>query len=505
MAAASLREYILDCCEKHGSLLCCTEIRRDQQYTYTYAELLHALRLIGSYLSSLNTTHHHTALLGRTSFEWIAAYLGALCYGTVVIPLNANASSEDLLQQFLHTDADILLYDAAEETTAKLIAEETGCSLFCLNSPSGQAASFSSLRAKGEILPMPPASPSRVAEILFTSGTTGKQKAVMLTDDNILCSVLFGIESFSISPSSVAVSVLPNHHAYELAVGILIPLHFGVTIAAMDRMIHFVRNLAVFRPEVILAVPALLETLRKEILRVQAGGAEDTLQLLGGNLKMLVCGGASLRDELAAFFRNLGIPVLQGYGLTECGPIVSCDSSRRQHKLGRVSPFCQVICADGELLVRGRNVMAGYYRDPEETARVIRDGWFHTGDLGSVDPDGYLSLSGRLKNLIILSNGENVSPEEIEDLLSGEAVIAGCRVFGEDDLIAAEICPDPSRIPQPGSSDPKEAVWAAIRRVNQSLPKYKQIERIHLRQDPFPMTSTRKIIRNNQQGGTENE
>ena len=502
MAAASLQEYILDCCEKHSSLLCCTEMRGDRLYTHTYAELLRDLRLMGSSLSSPDTVRRHVALLGRTSFEWIAAYLGALCYGTVAVPLNADAPAEDLLRQFRHADAEILVYDAAEETAAALIAEKTGCRLVCLNGTPGRADSFPPLRAKGAILPLPPAEPARVAEILFTSGTTGKPKAVMLTGDNILCSVLFGIESFRISPSSVAVSVLPNHHAYELAVGILIPLHFGVTIAAMDRMIRFVRNLAVIRPEVILAVPALLETLRKEILREQARGAEDALRLLGGNLKMLVCGGASLREEPAAFFRNLGIPVLQGYGLTECGPIVSCDSISRQYKLGRVSPFCQVICADGELLVRGRNVMPGYYKDPEETARVIRDGWFHTGDLGEVDPDGYLSLTGRLKNLIVLSNGENVSPEAIEDLLSGEAVIAGCRVFAEDDLIAAEIFPDRSGT---GGRDPEEAVWAAVRRVNRTLPKYRQIERVHLRQHPFPMTATRKIIRNDPQGGTENE
>ncbi|MCR4884800.1 MAG: AMP-binding protein [Clostridiales bacterium] len=505
MHVSSLQEYILDCCEKHSSLVCCKEIRQNKQYTHTYTELLHVIKLIGSHLASQNKTQHHAALLGHTSFEWIASYLGALCYGIIVIPLNANAPQHDILEQFVFADADILIYDATEEPIALLITQTTGCHLVCLNGSSDHAITLPALQTEERILPILPASTSRVAEILFTSGTTGKEKAVMLTDKNILCSVLFGIESFHISKSSVVVSVLPNHHAYELAVGILIPLYFGVTIATMDRVSQFLRNLAIFRPEVILAVPALMEMLRKEILQKHIDKKEDALQFLGGKMKTIICGGAFLREDLAAFFRTRGIAVLQGYGLTECGPIVSCDSDHRQNKLGKVSPYCQVLCIDGEILIQGENVMAGYYKDPAETACVIRNGWFHTGDLGSIDKDGYLSLFGRLKNLIILENGENVSPERIENLLSQNEIIKECLVFGENNLIAAEIFPDAEYIKQHRINDPESAIWAAVSQANRYMPKYMQIERVYLRHEPFQTTSSKKIVRSHPEKGKSNE
>ena len=504
MQAETLQGYILGCCEKHSGLACCKEIRRNQQFTYSYEELLLSLRKTGSYLSALKTEHGHAALLGRTSFEWIASYLGALCYGITAIPLNAGAKPEELLEQFIYADADVLIYDAAEEETAAVIARKTNCILIRLNDPAEEAGTVPETKSTGRILPTPPGNASRVAEILFTSGTTGKQKAVMLTEDNILCSVLTGIESFSINPSSTVASVMPNHHAYELATGILTPLHYGAAIATTDRMTQFFRSLKIFRPEVILAVPALLETLKKETERKRDSGAENELLPPGGKLETLVCGGAALREDLATYFRGLGVTVLQGYGLTECGPIVSCDSIRRQNKLGKVSRFCQVKSEDGEILVRGRNVMAGYYKDPEETARAVRDGWFHTGDLGGADSEGYISLTGRIKNLIILSNGENVSPEEIENLLRREETIAECMVYGEDDLIAAEIYPEPDYVRLYGEAETEKAIRNAVSMTNRSLPKYKQIEHIRLRQEPFRMTSTRKIIRDYPREGEAN-
>ena len=197
------------------------------------------------------------------------------------------------------------------------------------------------------------------------------------------------------------------------------------------------------------------------------------------------------------FYDSIGINIIQGYGITECSPIVSCNTDRKTRKLGEVGPYCTVKCVDGEICVSGDNVMIGYYKNPEETQKVIIDGWFHTGDLGYVDNKNCLSLSGRIKNLIINSNGENVSPEEIENHLAFIDLFANAVVYGEDDLIAVEIYPNFSYVEANGIVNVESEIHKVIDEVNKKLPRKMHIERIHIRKEPFDMTITMKIKRHN--------
>jgi long-chain acyl-CoA synthetase len=223
----------------------------------------------------------------------------------------------------------------------------------------------------------------------------------------------------------------------------------------------------------------------------------DIIDELGGELKSLICGGAFLSDELMDFYDSIGINIIQGYGITECSPIVSCNTDRKTRKLGEVGPYCAVKCVNGEICVSGDNVMMGYYKNPDETQKVIVDGWFHTGDLGNVDKRNCLSLSGRIKNLIINSNGENISSEEIENHLAFIDLIANAVVYGEDDLIAVEIYPNHNYIEANGIIDVEVELHRVIDEVNKKLPRKMHIERIHIRKEPFDMTTTMKIKRHN--------
>ena len=498
----TLQQYIFDCCSAHADLNCCIRSVDGRPVFRTYRELLHSLQVIGTYLASADAPGKHAALLGRTSYDWIASYLGALCYGITAVPLDRALPKQGILDQFVFADADILIYDEQYEETAQYIAEKTGCAhLICINGTSRHPVTAERLEQEGRVITPPAETPERMAEIVFTSGTTGKQKGVMLSYGNILYTVMLGIRLIQIQSPATVLSIMPNNHTYELTVGILTPLYFGATRAVMSNQIHFRKELTVFRPAIILTVPAMMSMLQKEILqeterRQEKTAADIVSTICGGRLKTLICGGAFLPGKLKRFFESLGIAVIEGYGITECSPIVSCNSDRASRRLGVISPYCEVKCIDGEICVRGKNVMLGYYKNPEATQRAMADGWFHTGDLGDVDEQNCLSLTGRIDRLIINSNGENISPEEIENRLSSIELISGCVVYSEDDLIAAEIHPNYELAEQRQITGLDKILWNEVQDVNASMPRKMRVERIHFREKPFEMTTSMKIKKN---------
>ena len=311
---------------------------------------------------------------------------------------------------------------------------------------------------------------------------------------------------------------MPLSHTFEMMTYIAGALHCGGTLYINESVRTVKRNLRDKHPTILVVVPLILQTLRKEILAtakkqgklehlervlklnqtLQKFGLDLSQQLfpdvhaiLGGQLHTVICGGAALDPDLIRFFHALGIEVLQGYGITECSPVVTMNppGHNRIGSVGKCLSCCEVMLQDREICVRGANVSPGYYKDPEANVASFRDGWFHTGDLGRFDQKGYLYFTGRLKNLIILANGENVSPEELEERLYQIDGILDAVVYEKDGIIRAELYVDRNLIPD------ATAAWKFVTPINRSMASYKQIGEIVLRDTEFEKTVTRKIKR----------
>jgi long-chain acyl-CoA synthetase len=378
--------------------------------------------------------------------------------------------------------------------------------------------------------------------LLFTSGTTGSSKGVMLCEKNI-CAVLSGINPMLniITEEDVLLSVLPVYHTYEMSAGILAPMLYGATICISDGIKYVGKNIKQFKPTVMALVPLFANQLYKTIQKTIAKqGKEKTLAFgiklsnflsklhidvrrklfaqvlegLGGRLKYFVVGGAALNPEVATAFANFGIKVTQGYGITECAPLISVVPFNEVNpaSCGKLMPGMQIYIdkerADdsfGEIVVKGDNVMLGYYKNPEETEKVLSaDGWFKTGDYGYVDDEGYIYITGRKKNVIVLQGGKNVFPEEIEEYLEAVPQIEEVVVVGRENAetkdveIVAIVYPNEEECKKSNLEGDAiyEYINGEITKINKKLAAYKHINKLEIREEPFEKTTTRKIRRN---------
>ncbi len=264
---------------------------------------------------------------------------------------------------------------------------------------------------------------------------------------------------------------------------------------------HMVRNMSVFKPDVMLMVPLMIETIYKKLASADASIPKNVLadNVFGGNLKIIFTGGAHLDPFYIDKFAEYGVSVLEGYGMSECSPVISSNTPE-DHKAGSIGkPLSNVEIAfdNGEILVKGSSVMKGYYKMPEETAETLKDGWLHTGDKGYIDDDGFLFINGRVKNLIILSNGENISPEEIENKLALDMLVGEVIVTGENNGLTARIYPEQEVVAAKGLSEEeiKTALQAFLDKYNKTQPTYRQITGLVIRKNPFIRSSTKKIKR----------
>jgi Long-chain acyl-CoA synthetases (AMP-forming) len=358
-----------------------------------------------------------------------------------------------------------------------------------------------------------------LASIVYTSGTTGIPKGVMLSHNN-LCSSLYG-SCCNVWFEGASLLVLPLHHTFGLVAGVLVIMLYGYPVCINRSLKRLSADFQKYRPQNLFAVPLIVETLYKNIWSSAAKQGKDKLlkrlicignlllklkidlrnvffksvmDAFGGNLNLIVSGGAPIDEKYIDGFRSFGITVLNGYGITECGPVVAVNRNRFivPHSVGL--PLCcnEVnIAENGEVLVKGENVMLGYYRDEKMTSQALTDGWFHTGDIGEIDRYGALHITGRIKNLIILANGENISAEWIEQKLYAIPYLNEVIVYGMDHLIVAEIFLDEC------VSDARERIDGDIKMINQQLPQNQNIGRIIIRHTEFPKTTTKKIIRKN--------
>jgi long-chain acyl-CoA synthetase len=377
--------------------------------------------------------------------------------------------------------------------------------------------------------------------LLFTSGTTDTAKAVMLSHRNICQNLMSMCSMLYIDENDVFLSVLPIHHTYECTCGFLCQIYRGCAIAYCEGLRHIVKNLKESKCTVMLGVPLIFESMYRQIMnqaiKQKGKGAikfaiglgnvfkkinidirqklfKQIHEALDGYLRLFISGAAGIDPEIATGFREIGMKLVQGYGLTECSPIVALnrDVNYKDDAAGLPLPKLQVEIHNpdgegiGEIKCKGDSVMLGYYENPEATAEVIKDGWFYTGDLGFIDKDGFVHITGRKKNVIITGNGKNVFPEEIETILNRSLYIKESLVYGKgetdgDTVICARIVPDHEKIDEdvknniaPGTNV-EEIVNNEVKKVNQQLVTYKYIKNITLQDEEFIKTTTKKIKR----------
>ena len=525
----------------------------------TYREALDTVNGLGTALIAHGLKGKRISVIGENCYQWATSYLAAVCGTGVVVPLDKELSAEELKQLIIEADVSAVLFAKKYEKMFKemMASGDTGLEMLVNFSPADECGegvfSWESLVEEGKKLVESGDRSFIEAEIyademsvlLFTSGTTGIAKGVMLSHRNICEDLMSAPTILNVNTWDIFFSVLPVHHTYECTCGFLMPLYKGASIAYCEGLKYIVKNLAEVQPTMILAVPLIFESLYNNIMKnVRKQGKEglvrkvlalnkvtkkvgldlnklllkDILKVFGGRMRVLISGGAAIDPAILQFFNDLGFISVQGYGLTECAPMAALNPDRhkymRNSSVGHLLPGMEVKIEDknedgiGEICVKGPNVMLGYYNMPEETAKVIKDGWFHTGDLGYVDDEEFIYITGRKKNVIITANGKNVFPEELEYYLGRSTMVSESMVWaqedesGQDTVIVATIKPDMEEVEAAigkdaaGDADQVEKLlWTEVDKINENLPFFKKIKKITVRREEFEKTTGKKIKR----------
>lgn len=493
------------------------------------------------------------AIIGETSVEWISSYVAAIAAGGVAIPLDRELETEQIEGFLAFAEADAVVYSPLfNEKFASLAERHSTVKLQIPMAPdkgtwenNTHVLPLAKLMELGEDnleagYTYPETDTERMAEMLFTSGTTGTSKCVALSEKNILAAVNAACETVDFSAEDSIVSVLPIHHTYELCI-MLAALNFGINIAINDSLKRVLKNFALFQPTGLVLVPLFVTTMNKKIWEeARKGGKEHVLKALtkishalrelnfdlrqtlfkqvtgafGGNLNKIVCGGAPLNPELVDIFSEFGIDIFEGYGITECSPLIAVTPyyAPKKGSVGPAVPCCKVRIEgdhvndkgywEGEIQVKGDNVMIGYYKNPEETAKVFtEDGYFCTGDIGYMDDDGYIFITGRKKYVIISDNGKNVFPEEIEEYLAKLETIAESVVLGRKNpeggiTLTAIVYPQLDKFENANDQEViEETISTQVKKLNRKLVSYKQVRALEFRYEPFEKTTSKKIKR----------
>ena len=540
--------------QKHGSKVAFSYFGEGRKLQdITYRELHRMILRMAAGLTTMGFSKKRIAIVGETSVEWIASYLSILAVGGVAIPLDRELEIEVIEGFMENVDAEAIIYSGSfNGKFAKAMETHPTLKHFIPMKPNDRELALSDkviplkeiiehgypIASNGYTLP-PVEKREEIAEFLFTSGTTGTSKCVMLSQKNIFSVVSSACETVDFNADDVLVSLLPIHHTYELACT-LAALDYGAHICINDSLTRVLKNLQLFKPTGLILVPLYIYTFYKKIwseakktgkdkaLKLGIGASRallatgvdrrrkmfaDVHNSFGGRLEKIVCGGAALNPRMIEFFESIGISIYEGFGITECSPLVAVTPyyARKFGSVGPAVPCCQIRIdkmsvnekgyPEGEIQVKGDNVMLGYYKNPKATASVFTaDGWFRTGDMGYLDEDDYCYITGRLKTVIVLENGKNIFPEEIEEYLGDIEAISECVVVGrqsgsEVNLVAI-VYPDSSKFPVTATrEDMYNEIQKQINELNKTLPTYKHIKGVELRDIEFEKTTSRKIKR----------
>ena len=516
----TVKQLLLYCREKYASNTAFSFSRRNQNNEISYIQFKSNVDALGTYLFSQGYTGCHIAVFGENSYEWILTHFAVTCGGNVIVPIDKDLDANDIIELLVDSKSTVLVYsntysDIAEKLQGKL-SDVTYINMKDIPTYIEQG---NQLIADGytEYINAT-VDKDDLASIVYTSGTTGKSKGVMLTHGN------FAIDSYSaccnVSVCGSSILLLPLHHTFGLVAAVFSEMMYGYPIYINSSYKRLLQDFQKAKPQNFFAVPLIAETLYKTIwstaqkqdkdkvlrMLVKISNAlrkcgvdlrklffKSVISAFGGNLNLIICGGAPLSSALIKGFDDLGITVLHGYGITECAPIVAVNRNKF-NVVGSVGlPLrCNEvkIADDGEVLVKGDNVMLGYYHNEVENEKVFVDGWFRTGDIGRIDEYGALHITGRIKNLIILGNGENILAESIEQEIYTIPYVKECIAYGKDNVIVAEVYLDEEVV------DAKDRINDDIQVVNQHLPQIRNIGKVIIRDTEFPKTTTKKIKRN---------
>lgn len=467
----------------------------------SYTELKRDSERFSCVLDKLGQQGCHVALTGATSYTWLTAYLGIVNSASVAVPLDVSLPAEEMCELIDRADATVFVVDEIRKDVAAIVKDRCPKLKYLISmqkeKSDEEALSFWELmgEAAGECKVVP--SPEDLCTIMFTSGTTGKSKGVMLTHRNLAENAT--CLDMKIPKRTVILSVLPIHHAYCLTMDIIKGMTLGSIICINDSLLRVAKNMKLFQPNMILMVPLMIETMAKKLEEAADLPPEIVKkEVFGENFHTICSGGAYLNPSYIDLFKRYGITILQGYGMTECSPVISTTVSWniRKEAVGQLIPNCEAKTVDEELWVRGSSVMKGYYKMPEETAAALtEDGWLRTGDLGYVDEEGFVYLTGRKKNLIITKNGENVSPEELENKIGVHRLVQEILVRESEGVIEAEIFPDYEYAKKKEITDIRAILQEEIDGYNKTAPAHKRIYRLKIRETEFEKTPSKKIKR----------
>ena len=480
----------------------------------TYTEFNQDITSLGTALLKLGLENKKVALISNNRYEWCVSYFAITMGNMVVVPLDKSLQEKEIENLISRSGAEAVIYENKYQEIFQNIKQRNQVNLkyyinFDLKEDTKEELSYQELKNLGEQEVKngnnehknKKVDSNKMSIMLFTSGTTSQPKAVMLSQNNI-CSDIMGIAChFILYPTDVLLSFLPLHHTFESTITIMYGMYYGVTVAFCDGLKYIAKNIEEYKVSVLVAVPLVLETLYKKI--------KQGLYTPGKQLREFLFGSAPMDKNVIEGYNEMGITTIQGYGLTETSPVISTetDKLKRPGSVGQVLPNLQVKVEDknkdgiGEILVKGPSIMLGYYQNEEETKKVLQDGWFKTGDLGFIDEDGFLYVTGRKKDVIVLKNGENVYPAELEILINKLPYVIESVVYShpEERKICAKIVYNEDLIKntygEKTEEEIKNMIWEEIKKINKDLPIYKHIKEIKITTKSFEKTTTQKIKR----------
>ena len=519
----------------------------------THKEFRENINALGTTLIQMGLKDKRIAVISENRYEWELSYLAVAAGVGVIVPLDKALPDNELESLILRSQVEAIIYSSKYDAIMNTLREKKNTNLkyfisMDLEENTQGIYAEKALVEKGKKLLADgnktyidaKIDAEKMGIMLFTSGTTAMSKAVMLSHKNLVTNVMDIIQRFDLTDEDRFLSFLPLHHVFECTVGFLYPISIGGSIAFCEGVKHMAENIKEFEITAMISVPAVFDIIYRKVMKtIEKKGKlanlekgkkvsqfllkmkidlrkqlfKEVHESLGPKLKLVVTGGAALDSETEKGFNDLGFDVEQGYGLTETAPVIAAETPkcRRLGSIGKKFPSVEVKIDDpdeegiGELMAKGPSIMLGYYENEEATKSALEsDGWFHTGDLARIDKDGFIYISGRKKSVIVLNNGKNVFPEEIETLLNKVEGIKETFVFEkkEDDgdvKVCVEIVYDKELIKElyhiEGEENIKEFLWDKVKEVNKLMPKYKYVREMVITEEPLIKTTTLKIKR----------
>lgn len=546
----TIREYINRAFKQYSdnnAFILKEKIEKQVNYkNITYKEFEEEVKSLGTGLIDMGFENKRIAIIGKNSYEWVLSYIAILTGVGITVPLDKGLQKDEIILSLKRSKAEVIIYD---EKLKEIIEEiksnnETNVKMFiCMQKENGLCLEDIKEKGKKKLLEgnnqfeNHEINPDEMATIIFTSGTTSMSKAVVLTNKNIASNIYQMNCSETIFSTDVNMAFLPLHHAFG-STAIILFLSHGATNVFCDGLKHIQTNLKEYKVTTFVCVPLLLEAMYKKIdkeierqhkmaivkiakiiskillklhIDIRRKLFKDILNQIGGNIRFIVSGASAIDRKVAEGFNDFGILTVQGYGLTETSPVLIAENEKniKYGSVGLPMPEIEIKIEGkneqgiGEIVAKGPNIMKEYYEMPEETDKVLKNGWFYTGDLGYMDKDGFVYITGRKKNVIVLKNGKNVYPEELEQLIANLPYVEENMVYGkekDDDLVVSvKIVYNKEYMYTENNNISEEEIrniiWQDIKKINKTLPKYKYIKNLIITDEPMIKTTTQKIKR----------